>query len=196
MVRVPHKSLIWFASGIASLLLVACATAIAADDIKDEAEQPTVTVGLAPVSDPSQTKILADGSVSHEEMEQALMAVVECLRASGYDASLAEFRPRAGYRIELNAPTDTAETQEAQDADYARCEATYLGFVLDAYSREHRPSRDEVDARNRDLAECLGGLEDDKVTGADLEDIILELRVKAGEALFSACDEATQYPLD
>lgn len=98
-------------------------------------------------------EILADDSVSHAEMEQALLAVVACVHRTGHAAELVEFEPGEGNEFVTSAATE--EGADAADAELDRCRALYLGQVEPLYIIQHGPSVEEIEARDRAVVECL-----------------------------------------
>jgi len=98
-------------------------------------------------------QILEDGSVSDSEMEQALLAVIGCVRRSGYGAELESFEAGAGHSYSVSA--STKEGIAAAESQAERCSDIYLTDVESVYSLENGPSQEEIEARMKETIVCL-----------------------------------------
>ncbi len=115
------------------------------------------------------TDILADGQVTHAEMERALLATVECVRDAGYDVELNYFRPGIGWSFGLMG--DDPSTVEAADAEKERCYSRFVAGVSDQYFAQHGLSESERASWERTLLECLRE-EGNDVDGREVSEVL------------------------
>jgi len=117
-------------------------------------------------------RILEDGSVSDSEMEQALLAVIGCVRRSGYGAELESFEAAAGHTFSISASTE--DGIGAAESEAERCSDIYLTDVESVYSLEHGPSQEEIEAGMRETIACLvsRGFAVDGLTTAEASQVV------------------------
>lgn len=124
-----------------------------AEEIEPALVDPAdITVPPVVDANPLQDEILADGSVTPEEMEQALNAVVGCVESQGFDAVLKEFDPEGGWSFEVGHPTATSDA--AGDA-LTRCERAFLSEIELPFSQQHGPTEQEIKAEREARRQCL-----------------------------------------
>ena len=90
------------------------------------------------------SQIVADGSVTHAEMEQALSQVATCVEQKGVPSPEIEFRRSQGWRFTLG-PHETEEEADTADAALSECEARFLSEIGVWYLDEHAPTEAEIE---------------------------------------------------
>lgn len=102
---------------------------------------------------PLQARVLADGQVTHDEMQEVLDAVVGCFEEEGFDATLEEFRPGRGWSLSV----ETAKGPEAAQvgARDAYCSGRFLSEVEHVYFDAHRLTPAELNQRSENILQCL-----------------------------------------
>ena len=166
-------------------MLVACARAPAVPEaasattegIVAESDITVVNVeGIEP--DPMQAEILADGEVSHAEMERALLAEVACINSRGFEARLEEFTPGEGHGLWADA--GTAAAQDELDRVSDECHHKTVSQVAEVYSEQHGPSEQEAQAQHQRFLDCLVGRGYDEAT---VEDQLLKGKVDSRDSI-------------
>lgn len=104
---------------------------------------PVVTTVPTSTPDPLQAEILADGRVTMAEMERALLAVVSCVKAKGFNAELTRFDLASGHTLSASSPSgDNA----AANRTLTTCDQNVLSGVLGPFVRDNVPGRSEISA--------------------------------------------------
>lgn len=143
---------------------------------------PGITTSEESGSDPIQAEILADGAVSHAEMERALFAVVTCVQSEGYNAELLDFRQGRGWDLQSWGATE--EEADLADEALGRCYSTVLSDVEVVYLEEYGPTEQEVQAGEERMRACLAD------RGYETEGVPMsELMIRVDPDEFVACDE-------
>lgn len=127
----------------------------ASDTAPEHSSPPGVSLTTrgGAVPDELQGEILLDGSVTHEEMEHALLAVVDCVRDAGYNAELRYFRPRVGWG--LGVWSQDPDEVERADERHDYCSARLVDELSDIYFDQHGLNQVERAARDEMLVDCL-----------------------------------------
>jgi hypothetical protein len=145
-------------------------------------EQPAPGVTAAPHSDPDplQAEILADGTVTMGEMERALLAVVSCVKADGFEARLDRFDLQHGHSFTVSsADGDNASA----DRSLMACEDRMLSGVIGPFVRDNGPSQTEIEAKGRRTLQCLAA------DGYDVEGLdVSEAAEIVDPFAFARCD--------
>jgi len=115
---------------------------------------PIVTTLPSAVADPIQAEVLADGSVTHSEMERVLLAVAACVREEGYFAEMSNFVHGEGWSFEISGGDSSEETDRAEER-FNTCSAQLMSSVEPAYWTEWAPTQQEVLAREQEVLGCL-----------------------------------------
>lgn len=101
-------------------------------------------------------EILADGDVTAAEMERALLAAVQCIRARGFDATY-EFRPRIGWSFSVATGTSDEFSELGDLAERAldECEGRYVMPLGSTYLALHGRSEAELEEAKQELRRCM-----------------------------------------
>lgn len=126
-----------------------------------DSNQVSLTSLSVPEPDPLQDEILADGSVSHAEMERVLLAAIACVEQEGFEAHLNYFRPRQGWSFGVSSPDETTVDLAGERMD--ECFLKLGDKVGSAYLAEHQLSENEQTAWEEAVVDCL------IVAGNDIE---------------------------
>jgi hypothetical protein len=153
-----------------SLLLAGCSFGSSSD--------PPAEEGLKSIP-PSQRLILADGSVSRAEIEQAYADSVACLEQAGFaDVSWSRDSERV-YSIQATLgpprPGESAADAELRaDNAFDDCRTQYVSVVSDEWLRATELSDEEKRAAAEVLASCVApfGIEVTGFREADLKPLI------------------------
>lgn len=144
---------------------------------------PGVTTGPNVEPDPLQAEILADGRVTLSEMERALLAVVSCVKAEGFDAELTTFDITSGHTFSVLSPNGD---DAAADRALTSCEQTMLSGLMAPFVRDNGPSQSEIARRNRQILACL------KKAGYDVNGLdVAEASSRVDALAFATCDAAS-----
>lgn len=175
---IRHSHLHWYLRGAlffgVLLLGVGCTSADAEngpdqDQLVMGDRSPSMTTRPSVDPDPLAEEILSDGSVTDAEMERALLAVVECVRAAGFNAELVDFRPRIGWSLQVSSPD--LDMVELADDQQDLCSARFVDSISDPYFAEHGLSEAERTARNGILLSCLVEKDND-LAGMTVEQVL------------------------
>ncbi|GIU91621.1 MAG: hypothetical protein KatS3mg011_0527 [Acidimicrobiia bacterium] len=100
-----------------------------------------------------EASVLQDGEVTHEEMKQRLLAVVECVREAGFAAELTEFIPYLGWTISTSGPDEaSADMAEMQRA---ACFDRLAARSADTYMASHRFTSEQRKQFELTVGNCL-----------------------------------------
>ena len=146
-----------------------------------------------------QQQILADGKVTFDEYERAVLAMVACAKEAGF-APQEEPKPdrRGVYYLSFAqdlAGADEARREEASNA-IRQCYRTYFTTVQDAFRRQVAPSESELQRARNDLGACLrdnGIAAPERPSSADWSAYMRPGASSAGDiAAFRGCLAAVQ----
>lgn len=154
---------------------------------------PTVTTVPNADPDPLQQELLADGALSHAEMERALLAVVSCVREGGFTADLVEFVHGEGWSLDISGGPTGGQTDKAE-ARFNDCSARLLSDVEVAYLMQHRPTKREIEAANAEMLDCFkaeGFVVQDRGT---IGEFLASLPAEDALELFETCEERINNP--
>jgi hypothetical protein len=114
------------------------------------------------------------------EMERALLAVVPCVKADGFEAKLDRFDVEHGHSFTVSSPDgDNASA----DRSLMSCEERMLSGVIGPFVRDNGPSQTEIEAKNKRTLRCLAD------AGYDVEDLdITEASERVDPFAFANCD--------
>lgn len=170
----------------ALLLLVGCAGAgvgdVAPDGVDFSGAAGATTLPSIPVDEEFSAEVLADGHVSHAEMERALAATVACVRSAGYEAELTRFEPRFGWGFETSGATE--QEADAADAMLTECWLRYGDRIAETYFQIHGLGQEERVAYEAGVVDCLERKGVD-VRERGLDRLYLELRGEESRILAS-----------
>jgi len=134
----------------AAVTLAACSS----DDRTDAGEKATPRPDIQALledSDAVQVRILADGSVTRAELEEALSNTRQCLDEKGFDASW-EFSDDSRYQwLVINRPGNTGDGGLAQE-DCASLHNTAVSLI---WSWEHSPTVAEQGDLDKKILDCV-----------------------------------------
>lgn len=156
-------------AGGALLAVIGTSGAILAAAQGNGASQPTGAETLAQITGQAvtgpQAEALADGVVTHEEIEAATALTVTCMEDAGLDVLV---EPGEGLRpTRFGFKAATLTDAEAAKGVMDRCRHAHLSALEVAWAFQHAPATpDDREAGLRLLAECMDG------RGADVGEVV------------------------